>query len=233
MRTTDEQRARIAELSAQGMKQAEIAREVGTTQATVSRVLSRLDKPSKPSKPSEPAKHATLTAEQQADLMELVAEGYGLAELAPDFGCDAETLEYYVRKHQRAENRAKEREDRIVCGDKFSGLLLDRGNGDFHGTFKNADGTFEHVNFHGCTREVAKERYERWREERSGADETYRAVFERPEEPEVAPEVRKIYVVLRADANYVLVEDEGAAYDLAEQVESLTGVEMAVREVEV
>ena len=220
MRTTDEQRARIAELSAQGMKQAEIAREVGTTQATVSRVLSRIDKP------SEPAKHATLTAEQQADLMELVAEGYGLAELAPDFGCDAETLEYYVRKHQRAENRAKEREDRIVCGDKFSGLLLDQGNGDFHGTWKNADGTFEHMNLHGYTRETAKECYERWRQEKAEADKTYQAVFDKPKG-------KRVWVVLREDASCVVLQDEGAAYDLAEQVEALSGIKMAVREVAV
>lgn len=221
MRTTDEQRARIAELSAQGMKQAEIAQEVGTTQATVSRVLSRVDKPSKP---SEPAKHATLTAEQQADLMELVADGYGLAELAPDFGCDAETLEYYVRKHQRAENRAKEREDRIVCGDKFSGLLLDQGNGDFHGTWKNADGTFEHMNLHGYTRETAKEQYERWRQEKAEADKTYQAVFDKPKG-------KRVWVVLREDASCVVLQDEGAAYDLAEQVEALSGVKMTVREV--
>ena len=224
MRMTDEQRVRIAELSAQGMKQAEIAREIGTTQATVSRVLSRLDKPSKPSKPSEPAKHATLTAEQQADLMELVAEGYGLAELAPDFGCDAETLEYYVRKHQRAENRAKEREDRIVCGDKFSGLLLDQGNGDFHGTWKNADGTFEHMNLHGYTRETAKECYERWRQEKAEADKTYQAVFDKPKG-------KRVWVVSRTDASCALLESEDAANELAEQITALTGVKMAVREV--
>lgn len=231
MRITNEQRARIAELSAQGMKQKDIAQEVGTTQTTVSRVLSKManGKPAKHATPTAEQgfnRQRTLTAEEQADLMELVAEGYELAELAPDFGCDAETLEYYVRKHQRAEDRAKEREDRIVCGDKFSGLLLDQGNGDFHGTFKNADGTFEHVNFHGCTREVAKERYERWREEKSGADETYQAVFDRPEG-------KRVWVVLREDASCVVLQDEGAAYDLAEQVEALTGVEMAVREVEV
>lgn len=223
---TNEQRERILRMSADGMKQREIAQAVGTTQTTVSRTV-------RAAKAKEPVRQKTLTAEQQADLVELVADGYDLATLAPDYGCDVDTLAYYVRKHQRAEDRERDREDRIVCGDKFSGLLLDQGNGDFHGTWKNADGTFEHVNFHGCTRETAKERYERWREEKSGADETYRAVFERPEEPEGAHETRKVYVVLRADANYVLVEDEGAAYDLAEQVESLTGVEMAVREVEV
>lgn len=229
MRITNEQRARIAELSAQGMKQKDIAQEVGTTQTTVSRVLSKMAN-------GKPAKHATaeqgfnrqrtLTAEQQADLMELVAEGYELAELAPDFGCDAETLEYYVRKHQRAEDRAKEREDRIVCGDKFSGLLLDQGNGDFHGTWKNADGTFEHVNFHGCTRETAKEQYERWRQEKAEADETYQAVFDRPEG-------KRVWVVLREDASCVVLQDEGAAYDLAEQVEALSGIKMTVREVAV
>lgn len=217
MGITNEQRARIAELSAQGMKQKDIAREVGTTQTTVSRALSKMAN-------KKPAKHATLTAEQQADLMELVAEGYELAALAADFGCDVETLEYYVRKHQRAEDRAKDREDRIVCGDKFSGLLLDQGNGDFHGTWKNADGTFEHVNFHGCTREVAKERYERWREEKSGADETYRAVFDKPKG-------KRVWVVMREDAKCVFLQDEDAAYDLAKQVESLTGVKMTVREV--
>lgn len=221
MRITNEQRARIAELSAQGMKQAEIAQEIGTTQATVSRVLSRVDKPSEH---SEPAKHATLTAEQQADLMELVADGYGLAELAPDFGCDAETLEYYVRKHQRAENRAKEREDRIVCGDKFSGLLLDQGNGDFHGTWKNADGTFEHMNLHGYTRETAKEQYERWRQEKAEADKTYQAVFDKPKG-------KRVWVVSRADASCALLESEDAANELAEQITALTGVKMAVREV--
>lgn len=219
MRITNEQRTRIAELSAQGMKQKDIAQEVGTTQTTVSRVLSKMAN-------RKPVKHATLTAEQQADLMELVAEGYGLAELAPDFGCDAETLEYYVRKHQRAEDRAKEREDRIVCGDKFSGLLLDQGNGDFHGTFKNADGTFEHMDLHGYTRETAKEQYERWRQEKAEADETYRAVFDRPEG-------KRVWVVLREDASCVVLQDEGAAYDLAEQVEALSGIKMAVREVAV
>ena len=231
MRTTDEQRARIAELSAQGMKQAEIAQEVGTTQATVSRVLSKManGKPAKHATPTAEQgfnRQRTLTAEEQADLMELVAEGYELAELAPDFGCDAETLEYYVRKHQRAEDRAKEREDRIVCGDKFSGLLLDQGNGDFHGTFKNADGTFEHMDLHGCTRETAKEQYERWRQEKAEADETYQAVFDRPEG-------KRVWVVLREDASCVVLQDEGAAYDLAEQVEALSGVKMTVREVAV
>ena len=88
--------------------------------------------------------------------MELVADGYELATLAPDFGCDEETLAYYVRKHQRAESREREREDRIVCGDKFSGLLLDRGNGDFHGTYRNVDGTFEHMDLHAFSRDDGK-----------------------------------------------------------------------------
>lgn len=219
MRITNEQRARIAELSAQGMKQKDIAQEVGTTQTTVSRTV-------RAAKAKEPVRQRTLTAEQQADLVELVADGYDLATLAPDFGCDVDTLAYYVRKHQRAEDRERDREDRIVCGDKFSGLLLDQGNGDFHGTWKNADGTFEHVNFHGCTRETAKEQYERWRQEKAEADETYQAVFERPEG-------KRVWVVLREDASCVVLQDEGAAYDLAEQVETLTGVKMTVKEVAV
>lgn len=219
---TDEQRKRILKLSADGMRQREIAKEVGTTQATVSRTV-------RAAAAEEPTKHKTLTADEQADLMELVADGYELAALAPDFGCDEETLAYYVRKHQRAESREREREDRIVCGDKFSGLLLDRGNGDFHGTFKNADGTFEHVDFHGLTREVARDEYGKWRKEMGERDKTYQAVFEKPEKPEG----KRVWVVLREDASCVVLQDEGAAYDLAEQVESLTGVEMAVREVAV
>lgn len=214
---TDEQKKRILKLSADGMRQREIAKEVGTTQATVSRTV-------RAAAAEEPTKHKTLTADEQSDLMELVADGYELAALAPDFGCDEETLAYYVRKHQRAESREREREDRIVCGDKFSGLLLDRGNGDFHGTFKNADGTFEHIDLHGYTRETAKEQYERWRQEMGERDETYQAVFEKPEG-------KRVWVVLREDASCVVLQDEGAAYDLAEQVEALSGVKMTVREV--
>lgn len=219
---TDEQKKRILKLSADGMRQREIAEEVGTTQATVSRVV-------RAAAAEEPTKHKTLTADEQSDLMELVADGYELAALAPDFGCDEETLAYYVRKHQRAESREREREDRIVCGDKFSGLLLDRGNGDFHGTFKNTDGTFEHMDLHGYTRETAKEQYERWRQEMVERDKTYQAVFEKPEKPEG----KRVWVVLREDASCVVLQDEGAAYDLAEQVEALSGVKMTVREVAV
>ena len=217
---TDEQKKRILKLSADGMRQREIAEEVGTTQATVSRIV-------RAAAAEEPTKHKTLTAEQQTDLMELVADGYELAALAPDFGCDEETLAYYVRKHQRAESREREREDRIVCGDKFSGLLLDRGNGDFHGTFKNTDGTFEHMDLHGYTRKTAKDAYERWRQEMVERDETYQAVFKKPEKPEG----KRVWVVLREDASCVVLQDEGAAYDLAEQVEALSGVKMTVREV--
>lgn len=216
---TDEQKKRILKLSADGMRQREIAKEVGTTQATVSRIV-------RAAAAEEPTKHATLTADEQSDLMELVADGYELAALAPDFGCDEETLAYYVRKHQRAESRDREREDRIVCGDKFSGLLLDRGNGDFHGTFKNADGTFEHMDLHGYTREIAKEQYERWRQEKAEADKTYQAVFDKPKG-------KRVWVVLREDASCVVLQDEGAAYDLADQVETLSGVKMTVREVAV
>lgn len=216
---TDEQKKRILKLSADGMRQREIAEEVGTTQATVSRTV-------RAAAAEEPTKHKTLTADEQSDLMELVADGYELAALAPDFGCDEETLAYYVRKHQRAESREREREDRIVCGDKFSGLLLDRGNGDFHGTFKNTDGTFEHMDLHGYTREIAKEQYERWRQEMGERDETYQAVFEKHEG-------KRVWVVLREDASCVVLQDEGAAYDLAEQVEALSGVKMTVREVAV
>lgn len=216
---TDEQKKRILKLSADGMRQREIAEEVGTTQATVSRIV-------RAAAAEEPTKHKTLTADEQSDLMELVADGYELAALAPDFGCDEETLAYYVRKHQRAESREKEREDRIVCGDKFSGLLLDRGNGDFHGTFKNTDGTFEHMDLHGYTREIAKEQYERWRQEKAEADKTYQAVFDKPKG-------KRVWVVLREDASCVVLQDEGAAYDLAEQVEALSGVKMIVREVAV
>lgn len=216
---TDEQKKRILKLSADGMRQREIAEEVGTTQATVSRVV-------RAAAAEEPTKHKTLTADEQSDLMELVADGYELAALAPDFGCDEETLAYYVRKHQRAESREKEREDRIVCGDKFSGLLLDRGNGDFHGTFKNADGTFEHMDLHGYTRDDAKAEYGKWRQEMGERDKTYQAVFEKPEG-------KRVWVVLREDASCVVLQDEGAAYDLAEQVEALSGVKMTVREVEV
>ena len=219
---TDEQKKRILKLSADGMRQREIAEEVGTTQATVSRVV-------RAAAAEEPTKHKTLTADEQSDLMELVADGYELAALAPDFGCDEETLAYYVRKHQRAESREKEREDRIVCGDKFSGLLLDRGNGDFHGTFKNADGTFEHMDLHGYTRETAKDAYERWRQEMVERDKTYQAVFEKHEKPEG----KRVWVVLREDASCVVLQDEGAAYDLAEQVEALSGVKMTVKEVAV
>lgn len=214
---TDEQKKRILKLSADGMRQREIAEEIGTTQATVSRIV-------RAAAAEEPTKHKTLTADEQSDLMELVADGYELAALAPDFGCDEETLAYYVRKHQRAESREREREDRIVCGDKFSGLLLDRGNGDFHGTFKNVDGTFEHMDLHGYTRETAKEQYERWRQEKAEADKTYQAVFEKHEG-------KRVWVVLREDASCVVLQDEGAAYDLAEQVEALSGVKMTVREV--
>ena len=216
---TDEQKKRILKLSADGMRQREIAKEVGTTQATVSRVV-------RAAAAEEPTKHKTLTTEEQSDLMELVADGYELAALAPDFGCDEETLAYYVRKHQRAESRDREREDRIVCGDKFSGLLLDRGNGDFHGTFKNTDGTFEHMDLHGYTREIAKEQYERWRQEKAEADKTYQAVFDKPKG-------KRAWVVLREDASCVVLQDEGAAYDLADQVETLSGVKMTVREVAV
>lgn len=216
---TDDQRKRILKLSADGMRQREIAEEVGTTQATVSRTV-------RAAAAEEPTKHKTLTTEEQSDLMELVADGYELAALAPDFGCDEETLAYYVRKHQRAESRDREREDRIVCGDKFSGLLLDRGNGDFHGTFKNTDGTFEHMDLHGYTRETAKEQYERWRQEKAEADKTYQAVFDKPKG-------KRVWVVLREDASCVVLQDEGAAYDLAEQVEALSGVKMTVSEMEV
>lgn len=219
---TDEQKKRILKLSADGMRQREIAKEVGTTQATVSRIV-------RAAAAEEPTKHKTLTADEQSDLMEFVADGYELAALAPDFGCDEETLAYYVRKHQRAESREREREDRIVCGDKFSGLLLDRGNGDFHGTFKNADGTFEHMDFHGLTREVARDEYGKWRQEMGERDETYQAVFDRPEKPEG----KRVWVVLREDASCVVLQDEDAAYDLAEQVEALSGVKMTVREVTV
>lgn len=216
---TDEQKKRILKLSADGMRQREIAEEVGTTQATVSRTV-------RAAAAEEPTKHKTLTAEEQSDLMELVADGYELAALAPDFGCDEETLAYYVRKHQRAESREKEREDRIVCGDKFSGLLLDRGNGDFHGTFKNADGTFEHMDLHGYTRDDAKAEYGKWRQEMGERDKTYQAVFEKHEG-------KRVWVVLREDASCVVLQDESATYDLAEQVETLSGVKMTVREVAV
>lgn len=226
---TDEQKKRILKLSADGMRQREIAKEVGTTQATVSRVV-------RAAAAEEPTKHKTLTTEEQSDLMELVADGYELAALAPDFGCDEETLAYYVRKHQRAESREKEREDRIVCGDKFSGLLLDRGNGDFHGTFKNADGTFEHMDFHGLTREAARDEYGKWRQEMGERDKTYQAVFEKPEpKPEPTPEPvhGKLFLVMQEALSVVPFVDEDAALDLATKVEALSGVKMTVREVAV
>ncbi|MBQ1840915.1 MAG: helix-turn-helix domain-containing protein [Atopobiaceae bacterium] len=216
---TDEQKKRILKLSADGMRQREIAEEVGTTQATVSRTV-------RAAAAEEPTKHKTLTAEEQSDLMELVADGYELAALAPDFGCDEETLAYYVRKHQRAESREREREDRIVCGDKFSGLLLDRGNGDFHGTFKNADGTFEHVDFHGLTREVARDEYGKWRQEMGERDKTYQAVFDKSDG-------RTLWFVIPEGVSAVLCKSEQEAMVLAENVFLLSGVKMTVSEVEV
>lgn len=188
-----------------------IAEMFGTTQTTVSRALRN----------REPVKSKTLTPEEQADLIELVGEGCPLDELAAGFDCDVETLEYYVRKHRRAESRAKEREDRIVCGDKFSGMLLDRGGGEFHATFKNADGTFEHMDLHGCTRELAKDEYERWTAQMDRRDGDYQAVFNKPKEA--------VWLVMPETANMVPFTSEGAANTFAEQVQALTGVGMVVR----
>lgn len=54
-------------------------------------------------------------------------------------------------------------------------------------------------------------------------------MFDRPEKPEG----KRVWVVLRENASCVVLQDEGAAYDLAEQVETLSGVKMTVMEVAV
>ena len=164
----------------------------------------------------------------------MVADGYELEQLAPDFGCDVDTLAYYVRKLKRQENREKERESKIVCGDKFSGLLLDRGNGDYHGTYRNVDGTFEHMDLHAFSRDDARAEYEKWRGQMESRDEMYQAVFDKPkQEVEQKPETcgGRLFLVMQEAMSVVPFADEDAALDLAAKVEALTGVRMTVREV--
>lgn len=236
-RLSEEQVWMIRELAATGMKQKEIAKRVGCSRMTVSRRLSEM----RGTQTVEPSRSKTLTPEEQADLMSMVADGYELEELAPGFGCDVDTLAYYVRKLKRSEMREKEREDKIVCGDKFNGLLLDRGNGDYHGTFRNADGTFEHMDLRGVSRDDAKAEYERWRSVMSDRDETYSAVFDKkkPEAEEEKPTTTvehfmgKVYLVMRDAVSVVPFVDEESAFDLAAKVESLTGQRMTVMEVPV
>lgn len=132
------------------------------------------------------------------------------------------------------ESRDKERESKIVCGDKFSGLLLDRGNGDYHGTYRNSDGTFEHMDLHAFSRDDAKAEYEKWRGQMESRDEMYQAVFTKHEpeqEPEVKPVSGKLFLVMQEAVSVVPFSDEDAALDLATKVEALTGVRMTVREV--
>lgn len=232
---TDEQIEMIYKLADEGMSQVGIAEKVGCTQATVSRWL--VKRKGKTAATVDDFKRGkTLTPEEQSDLMDMVADGYELEQLAPDFGCDVETLAYYVRKLRRQENREKERESKIVCGDKFSGLLLDRGNGDYHGTYRNSDGTFEHMDWHAFSRDDAKAAYEKWREQMTSRDETYQAVFDKPEpKPELTPEPvhGKLFLVMQEAVSVVPFGDEDSALDLAAKVEALTGVRMTVREVAV
>lgn len=231
---TSEQIAKIYELAEQGMTQQRIAKEVGCTQATVSRRLIEWKGSGSTTTVDEFKRGKTLTPEEQADLIDMVADGYELEQLAPDFGCDVDTLAYYVRKHKRQESRDKERESKIVCGDKFSGLLLDRGNGDYHGTYRNVDGTFEHMDLHAFSRDDAKAEYEKWRGQMESRDEMYQAVFDKPkQEVEQKPETcgGRLFLVMQEAMSVVPFGDEDAALDLAAKVEALTGVRMTVREV--